>query len=250
MPPASYYCSISACMTGFADIHCHIIPYVDDGAVDKDTSDELLDRQIRQGAGVICCTPHLRCGMFETPDEKVIEQFSRLKKRAAGRGVNAELFLSREYHADRLLAKHLKEGSILPLGPGHLLLEMSSVSSESDMVEYIKLVQAYGLIPLMAHPERYRAIRQQEEIADRLVSLGAKLQINISSLLGREGIGQKRLCRRLLKRGTVYAVASDAHDLENRPPELDRAYSWLARKLGEKQAEMLMITNPLKILKE
>ena len=67
-------------MNGIADIHCHIIPYVDDGALRMEEAKELLTMQIEQGVGTICCTQHLRHHMFETPDETIKEQFARLKE--------------------------------------------------------------------------------------------------------------------------------------------------------------------------
>ena len=236
-------------MANIADIHCHIIPYVDDGAIDKDISDELISRQAEQGVTVICCTPHLRRDMFETPDDTIREQFRRLQERVMTAGTDVELYLSREYHADKLLLKTLESGKILPLGTDHLLLEMSNGASEREMKEYIETVQSYGYKPLLAHPERYHVIREYPETAERMVQLGAKLQLNAGSILGREGLKQKNLCRKLLKKKLIYAVASDAHDPEDRPPELDKVYELLTRKCGANYTEQLMYSNPLKILK-
>ena len=83
-------------MIRIADIHCHILPYVDDGAEQKEESMALLESQYQQGVRVICVTPHLRKGMFETPDEVVIEQFERLLQRARAFEGKIHLYLSRE----------------------------------------------------------------------------------------------------------------------------------------------------------
>ena len=235
-------------MTNIADIHCHIIPYVDDGALDKDISRELIDAQQEQGVSAVCCTPHLRRGMFETPDEVIQEQFARLKARAAETHPQLRFWLSREYHADSLLLQTLESRKILPLGPDHLLLEMSNRASEEEMMEYIETVRHYGYRVLLAHPERYEALQRDWRLARRLAEAGAKLQLNTSSILGREGLGQKLLCRRLLKEQLVYCVASDAHDPEERPVELDRAAAYLTRRAGPLYTQQLLSRNPLAIL--
>ena len=82
------------------DIHCHLLPYVDDGAEDLDEAVELLEEQHKQGVTTICFTPHLRTDMFESPDEKIIRQFERLDRIQRENGFGMSLYLSREYHCD------------------------------------------------------------------------------------------------------------------------------------------------------
>ena len=238
-------------MKNIADIHCHIIPYVDDGATLASQSEALVDQQYRAGVRTICCTPHLRRGMFETPDEVIKDRFEQLKERTRQAAYPEEirLFLSREYHADRLLLERLEKDSVLPLGSSNnLLLEFSNAHPLEDIHWFIKTVQDAGFRPLVAHAERYRVLWDSTELAEELTALGARLQMNCSSLLGREGRKQAAYCKKLLKKQLVSVVASDAHDTEDRPCELSLAADHLTRKYGEGYAAKLLSEYPLEIL--
>ena len=103
-------------MTKLVDLHCHILPYVDDGALRTEESEQLLDMLYLQGVRVICATPHLREKMFETPDEEILAQFDELQAYAARRSYAVRLFLSREYHCDRLTRERMERGSLLRMG--------------------------------------------------------------------------------------------------------------------------------------
>jgi len=236
-------------MTGIADIHCHILPYVDDGALRKEESLELLEMQYAQGVRAVCATPHLRKGMFESTDDAIRLQFERLQERAGPLRERMRFFLSREYYCDEGLLARLERGEILPLGMGNcLLLEFSHAHSESEIQSYIQIVQQSGYRPLIAHLERCPALRGDTAQTAALVEMGALIQVNAGSILGREGRRQASFCRKLLKERLVHVVASDAHDPEMRPPELDRCAVYLTKKLGAAYAEQLLCTNPLQIL--
>ncbi len=243
-------------MRQIADLHCHILPYVDDGALRTQESDELVRMQRQQGANVICCTPHLRKHMFETPDDEIRRRFAQLLERQSKPSEDPEdafaaplrFFLSREYHCDALLLEKLEKGEILPLGEGnYILAEFSYRHSESQIHEYIRTILSYGFAPLIAHLERYPAIEKPAQAA-ALIDMGALIQVNASSLCGSEGRRQAVWCKKLIKAGLVHVVASDAHDPAERPPELFDSAAFLERKFGSETAEALLWTNPLHIL--
>lgn len=236
-------------MKQIADIHCHLLPYVDDGAQDRDESIELLKMQYQQGVRIICFTPHLRKGMFETPDDTIIKQYEILRERATlvfkGR---LKTCLSREYYCDSSFIQRVESGEVIPLGHGpYLLTEFSRRYSESQFFEYVQMVLRQGYRPLIAHVERYPEMQDISSIK-RLIKMGAKIQVNAGSILGREGLKQAFWARKLLKEGLVHIVASDAHDTEERPPELGKVAKYLERKLGTEEAENLLWKNQMKIL--
>lgn len=238
-------------MKSTADIHCHIIPYVDDGAQTASVSEELVEMLYSQGVRTVCCTPHLRRGMFETPDEAIKEQLTKLTARAkeAGYPEDISFFLSREYHADKLLLKALEQGTVIPYGTtNNILLEFSNAHPLSDIHWFIRTVQDAGFRPLIAHVERYRLFWDDISAVKELIDMGARLQSNCSSVLGREGHRQQAWCKKLLKNRLIHVVASDGHDPEDRPPEIDAAANYLTRKFGEEYAEQLLCANPINIL--
>ncbi len=235
-------------MTGLVDLHCHVLPYVDDGAARKEESMRLLEMQYEQGVRTICVTPHLRQRMFESADEDIRLQFERLKERAGALPGPVKLFLSREYYADKGLLAKLEAGEVLPLGEGrHLLVEFSR-HSEEDIHRYLDAVQSAGYTPLIAHVERYPALSGRPEAVEALKMRGCRIQINAGSILGREGLKQKHWSHRLLKLHLADVVASDAHDPQDRPPELDLCCRKLTRRYGEARARQLLCADPLHIL--
>ena len=236
-------------MIDIIDIHCHVLPLADDGPEAYERAVQLLRQLTNQGVREVCCTPCLRKGAAEISDAEISNRFEILKKSAAEAEIQAELYLSREYYADELFYDKLNRKEIMPLGRSHILLELPGEASEREMHDHIEKVTAHGYTPLLAHPERCRLICEYPAAAERLVKAGAQLQLNAGSILGREGLQQKNLCSKLLKKKLVYAVASEAHDPENIPPEMDAVYEWLVRKCGANYTGQLMYTNPLKILK-
>ena len=204
-----------------ADIHCHLMPYVDDGAYDEEECLELLKREAEQGVRTICLTPHLRADMFESSDETVLEHFALVQDLAREAGLPLKLYHSREYHFDRIFRSRLERGDLRPLGEGKsLLVEFGGRHTEEDLLTAAAMVRAAGWQPVFAHVERYTPLRRDGAFAAELREAGVLLQINAGSVLGREGLGQRQLVKKLLQKGLVDVIASDAHDTQIRVPEL------------------------------
>jgi protein-tyrosine phosphatase len=234
---------------GLADIHCHLMPYVDDGAYDRDECLELLKMEAAQGVRTICLTPHLRADMFESTDEMILEHFAMVRELVQEAELPLKLYHSREYHFDRVFRKRLASGQLRPLGEGnYLLVEFNGRHSAEEMLEAVAMVRSAGWQPLIAHVERYTPVHQDWTFADALMRSGACLQINAGSVLGREGLRQRLLCKKLLQKGLVHVIGSDAHDASVRKPELDACAQVLEKKYGRSLARELLCTNPLAIL--
>lgn len=236
-------------MTRLADIHCHLLPYVDDGAQDLDESIELLKEQYQQGVRLICFTPHLRKGMFETSDEAIIQRFDMVREKTAGtfKG-KLKMCLSREYFCDSEFIHRVEEDEVIPMGNGKFLLtEFSRGYSKRQIFEYVRMIIKNGYRPLIAHVERFPELQNIKSV-QRLIKMGAKIQVNAGSLLRREGLKQALWTWKLLREDLVDVVASDTHDIESRPPELAKAARYLEKKLGTETVEKLLWENQLEIL--
>lgn len=229
------------------DLHCHILPYADDGAANMDEALELLSWEAEQGVETVCLTPHFRSEMFETTDEKIRTLFARLTREAADNEIPLRLFLSREYYYDTGFLEKLHSGQILPMG-NTVLVEFSYGSAFRTLEEAALEVKAAGYQPLFAHVERYEVIQEEPEIVQSLSDMGVLLQVNAASILGREGWFTKRLAKRLLKSGCISVVASDAHDTVVRIPELGKCRKYLEKKFGREAASEWLLQNPLSIL--
>ena len=236
-------------LQNLVDLHCHLMPYVDDGAYDEDECRELLRREAEQHVRCICLTPHLRADMFETTEEQVQERFSLVQSLAREAELPLTLYCSREYHFDRLFRRLLETGKPRPLGEGNtLLVEFSGRHSGEEMLEAVRLVRSRGYTPLIAHVERCQPIHQDWAFAHSLREAGALLQINAGSVLGRESLRQRLLCKKLLQKNLVTVIASDAHDARLRVPELGLCAQHLESKYGRGLAQRLLCANPTAIL--
>lgn len=230
-----------------ADIHCHILPYVDDGAEHMEQTELLLASAVEQGVRVVCATPHLRRGMFESSDEDIAKQYTRVRGYIEEHDLPLRLYLSREYFCDDAFLRRQSERKIIPMGMGNTVLaEFSGRYSAEKIEEYLKKILDAGMTPLIAHVERYGSL--DEEKIRGFVEMGAKVQVNAGSVLGREGHWQKKLCWSLLRHDLVHAVASDAHDPTYRPNELGLCARKIERKLGQARAQRVLWDGPAEIL--
>ena len=236
-------------MNSIADIHCHVLPYVDDGAEHSAEMEELLVSSAKQNVRVLCLTPHFRSGMFTSEDETVLHRFEQAKTFVEDRRLPLKLYLGREYYCDRTFLERLEMRTVIPLGEGNtLLVEFSSRYDTETILKYLEHVQQAGYRPLVAHVERYPAISGDTDQVERLIAAGAMVQVNAGSLLGREGHRQKAFGWKLVKQGLVDVVASDCHDPSYRPPELGECARKIESKAGKETAQRVLWDTPMKIL--
>lgn len=232
------------------DLHCHIMPNVDDGASDLNESIEMIRAQVRQGVTEICLTPHMRIDMFCTPDERIAQEYRQLVQRLEEEHIRVKLQVSREYFYDSEFRKRLRDGKVIPMGDFRvLLLEFGLEVPTEILPEASNRVREAGFTPLFAHVERYRAVQKDMELVKELMDMGTVIQINAGALLGEEGKLLKSVAWSLLRKGYVNVIASDAHGSRERIPNLRRCYNLLEKEIGRKNADILLCRNPEAILR-
>lgn len=234
-------------MKGLTDVHCHLLPYVDDGAENIAEAHALLAMQSEQGVTDLFLTVHLRRKMFETPQDEVERQFWRLQQELEGEPI-PRLYLGRENHCDRLLLKNLEENQVQTLGGSpYVLLEFHDHSSD-DIRFFVHEVQKKGMRPVIAHFERYPAIHAHPELVDELIEKGAWMQMNAEGLLGEAGRRRKKYCWDMVRDGRVHLVASDAHHVGFREPNLGECADLLLRKLPPEISQRILFDHPAQII--
>lgn len=198
------------------DMHCHILPGVDDGARTMDESLAMLEAARAAGVTSIVCTPHVRDPYFDYDAQHAA--FAALVPRATALGMG--MTLGFEVAHDKLRELGVEEWAprLAFDGTGEFLLELDTGCTEVSFREYertIFVLQGLGLDVVIAHPERYRALQQNERLAERLVRLGCRLQASADVVVRGRLSGERRLARRLFRRGLYDFVASDAHRPEH-----------------------------------
>lgn len=177
---------------GIYDIHCHIVPGVDDGATDIGETVKLLRMEYEQGVRTVITTPHFRFRMFETPAEKVREQFRLVEKAASEISPDLHVYLGCEFHANMEMLPMLREQKVMTMaGSRYVLTEFSHNSEESYIRERLGALLSGGYKPIMAHIERYEATRNSLDFVEELADMGVYMQINADSITGKDGFFTK-----------------------------------------------------------
>lgn len=235
-------------MGPIVDVHCHVLPGVDDGPSEEEESLAMLRLAYGQGVRKMILTPHYRRAYFETSRDAVRTAFAHLKTKAAREKIGMELLLGCEFHRDSEILDRLKEDNAYVMADtSYVLLEFSQDDSYSTIRSYTMGLLNSGYRPVIAHAERYPAIRRMEYIRD-LTETGAYIQINAGSILGKEGFSAKRFCRKLLKEQRVHLVGSDAHGVKRRASCLGECAAYLEKKLGSREAQRILTENPEKLI--
>ncbi len=236
------------------DLHCHLLPGVDDGPSELEESVALCRRAAEDGCDMIVATPHQRHPFWWNGDRPLLEE--RLAAVQGCLGEEPRLFLGGEIHLDSIElldeVQALPHGSLASLaGSRYLLLELSRQEGYGpDPEEVVHELLVGGWKPIIAHPEMYPWMREDETLFDRLVEGGALLQVTAMSLTGAFGHRARGIVNRLLDEGLVHFVASDAHNLSRRPPGLSAAFSTLSEGWGEETAHALTTANPRAVIED
>lgn len=230
----------------YVDLHSHILPYMDDGARDLETAVQLVSACVSQNIDTIVLTPHF----YPSQDKSVLdfikkrdENFSLLKNELIKRNIPMPEFrLGAEVNFDCDLSEVKDIEKLCIEGTDYLLLEMPESVWQEWMFDYIyNLIAQKNVTPIIAHAERYI---QTKEIMSRLKRLEVYFQVNASSLLNKD-FGNNAY--KLLKNNDAHFIATDAHSLRRRPPEMDKAMEFIERKFSPEYARMLA-ENSYKVL--
>lgn len=231
------------------DIHSHIIFDVDDGPKTLEDSQRLLEESYRQGVRTIISTSHRRKGMFETPEEKIAANFKQVQELAKQVADDLTVLYGAEIYYTSDILKKLEEGTFPSLGgTKYVLIEFSMNTPYKDIHSALGNVIRLGMTPVVAHIERYHCLENDEDRVSELINMGCYMQVNSSNVLKPKLFGDrykfmKKRVQFFLERDLVHFVASDMHNLDDRPPYMQKAYQLVAKKYGAERAEELFKTN-------
>lgn len=228
------------------DIHCHLLYGVDDGAKTMEESVAMLEEAKAQGISAIILTPHYRHGMFAYPKEQIEEHYRLLEPYAQKLGIY--LALGTEYHVNSHIVEALDSGRCRTMaGSRYVLCEYSHDSEYTYMYQMTQELILHGYVPVLAHVERYGALADLQ-LVEELRNLGAWITVNADAVLGLEGMGPKKYCKKMLKAECVDVIASDSHGVRQRANHMAKCYEFIEKKFDKAYAGQLFVTNPKKIL--
>jgi protein-tyrosine phosphatase len=202
------------------DLHCHILPGVDDGPVNLDFSVAMARAAEEAGIVVAVATPHVRSDHANEPAE-IEAGVRKLNSALAAEDVELRVLAGAEVSLQKAADLDDEVLSALCLGSGkYLLVESPYRSIDIDLEGILRDLQARSFKPVLAHPERCPIFQRDPSRLARLVNGGVVCSITAASLAGRFGTTVRRFSLELLYDGLVHDVASDAHDHLHRPPEI------------------------------
>ena len=228
------------------DLHCHILPLIDDGPGSWEMTAEMCRMAAQDGICHIVATPH--ANQQYTYDRPRYE--AMLQKLQASCGDSLKFSLGCDFH----FSYHNIEDAILhPLRytiahSNYLLIEFNAFSLMPAIRKGIFRIVSSGIVPIVTHPERNPVLLDRPDAVLDLVDYGCLIQVTGSSFTGQWGSRPQRLAEWLLKRDAVHIVASDAHDTRHRPPILSVAYERVRTLTNQNLAQALFVDNPSTIV--
>lgn len=230
------------------DLHCHLLPEIDDGATDWDAALAMSRIAVEDGIRICAATPHWTGTAGET--EETLARLVELRERLEAERLPLEIHSGNEVILLPQLVDALKNRRALTIAKSsYILLETAQLAMGAYIREALFQLQSQGYRIILAHPERVRAWQVRREALRELVERGCYLQVNAGSLLGEFGSGPERQAEQLLRLGWVSLLATDAHSPTHRAPRLSGAIKRSIRLVGKEAAQALVEDNPARVLR-
>lgn len=234
------------------DLHCHLLPGLDDGAFSTDESLQMAEMAADASSGCIVCTPHV---FSEKPSSArdLIQLYRQVYHLVRENDIPIRLSLGQEIFLGQNLketADMLETGSLLTINhTRYPLAEVHPKESVTDVMAKLSVLKSRGFTPILAHPERYAFVWENPSFLFRLKKAGVLLQINKDSISGGFGSTVRKTAEYMLSMYMADFVASDAHSPTRRTPPLLQTYEYISNTFSEEYADLLLHTNPLHVLR-
>ncbi len=231
------------------DLHCHMLPSIDDGATDLETALAMARLAVADGIRTVACTPHIYPGLYENTAPGILAAVEAFREQLALAGLSLDLGYGADTHLVPDLLEGLRNGRIPTLnGTRYLLLEPPHHVAPPRLEESCFALLAAGYLPIITHPERLTWIVDHYPRFQELARRGVWMQITAGSLTGRFGPDARYYAERMLDEGLVHILATDSHSPKHRPPALAEGRRAAARWVGPEEAGRLVLERPQAIL--
>lgn len=231
------------------DLHSHLLPGIDDGAPDLETSLEMARIAVADGITTMACTPHIYPGLYENNGPDILRRVAALQAELQDAGIPLTLVAGCDAHLTPTMVAELNSGHIPTLaGSRYFLFEPPHHVAPPRLEQSVLATLDAGYMPIITHPERLSWIESHYDTMKGLARAGAWMQLTAGSITGRFGKRAQYWSERMLDEGLVHLVATDAHNLRNRKPLMADAVSMVAARLGDPAARDMVVTRPRMVL--
>jgi protein-tyrosine phosphatase len=227
------------------DLHCHLLPGVDDGSENLAMSLDMARMACADGITTAICTPHILPTVYDNAGPQIQAAVTLLQEALSSADIPLRLLSGADVHLVPDLLEGLKDGRILTLaGSRYLLLEPPHHVMPPQFNDCIFGLQSAGYVAILTHPERLSWIEPQYALVRSMVHKGLWIQLTAGSLTGRFGQGPRYWAERMLDEGLCHVIATDAHNISTRPPHLSNAQTMVEQRLGAAEAANIFRIRP------
>ena len=230
------------------DLHCHLLPAIDDGSKSLEQTLEMISYAADSGITKLVCTPHIIPGRYDNSLSSIKPVFENIKSAISENDIPVEIGVAAEIRFDPIIIDMVNNDTLPILGEYEgdklILLEFPHSHIPPGAAELIKWLANKNIRVLVAHPERNRTVLHDIKKVNELHKLGCLFQLTGGSLTGVFSEASKLCSIELLKQKLIHIIASDAHNLYERKPELEPARKEAEKIVGEKTSYEMVLERP------
>ena len=226
------------------DIHCHILPEVDDGSRSLNESIEMAMIAKEQGIKKIVNTSHYHPDFRYKKGDELLKELNDFNNVLKENMIDIEVLIGNEIYYTKDLIKQIDDLDFFTLNNSrYILIELPPTNFPNDLCTIVHELREKNYIPVFAHVERYIEVQENPDLVCDAIKAGAVIQINSHSILGKSGKELQKTCHTLLSRNMVHVVGTDAHRSKRRTPIFSDAYKYVSSKYSKDMADDLFIKN-------
>lgn len=232
-------------MSGLVDIHCHLLPGIDDGAADLDASLAMARMSVEQGVDTIVVTPHQLGAFACNQGDDIRRRTAELQQELDRRAIPLKVLPGADVRIEDHMLAGLVSGDVVSLGDHrkHVLLELPH-ELYFPLEPVLDSLKRHGMVGILSHPERNAGLLAQQQLIESLVDYGCLMQVTAGSLVGGMGPACQEMAERMASRGLIHFLSTDAHSPKRRRPRLHDAMVVAEKLVGEEAARRWCSDNP------
>ncbi len=225
-------------MNGLIDIHCHILPGLDDGPESVEEALQMARLAVKNGVRTIVATPHCFDGVYNCQERDIVGRCETFNRALVQENIALKVLPGAEVRFTPELVLAVEKNQTLTLGGScaYMLLELPELFIPDAVVMTIRSLQRLGVATILAHPERNSMLLWKPDVLDKLIRAGVRMQLTADSVLGGFGKESKNMVCQLLQMELPCYLGSDGHNTGQRKPLLAKAVKVAAREIGRKKA--------------
>ncbi len=230
---------------GFVDIHCHLVPGIDDGARDAADSLAMAMLAVEEGIKTVVVTPHQLGSFSSNTGDEIRVRVAELQELLHSNDIPLRVLPGADVRIDSGMVQQVLQGEVLSLGDHrkHVLLELPH-ELYLPLEPLLDELASHGMVGILSHPERNQGILQRPSLIEPLVEAGCLMQVTAGSLNGAFGTSSQSLAEQMCRRGLVHFLATDAHGPKSRRPKMRQAYERARELAGPDAATLWCSTFP------